>query len=187
MIVNEASLYFISRNSDLRFFASNNMSVSAKLFQEIGGFDPSFRTSEDRDFCDRWIRRGHSLVYSSEAIVYHHHYLTLTTFCRQHFNYGRGAHRLHRARAQRSRSRLTPTLQFYASVFRRSLFTAVSWKLLHTAGLMGVWQAANLSGFLWQGFCQAFPLFRRTHDQGLLHTAPAHCADADEERTERNV
>ena len=116
MIVDEAYAYFFRRKSDLRFFASNNMAVSAKLFHESGGFDPAFRTSEDRDLCDRWMRRGHSLVYASEAIVYHHHHLTLTAFCRQHFHYGRGAHRFYRMRAQRGRSRWKPDLQFYASV-----------------------------------------------------------------------
>ena len=183
MIVDEAYAYFLSLNSDLRFFASNNMAVSAKLFHESGGFDPSFRTSEDREFCDRWIRRGHPLVYSPEAIVYHHHHLTLTAFFRQHFSYGRGAHRFHRARARRSRSRLKPDLQFYASVCRRSLFTPLSWKSLRMAGLMGVWQAANLAGFLWQVLCQDPPLFQ-THSRSRT-VAPTGACCAAPNREER--
>jgi GT2 family glycosyltransferase len=165
MIVDEAYAYFLSRDSDLRFFASNNMAVSANLFQESGGFDPSFRTSEDRDFCDRWIRRGHPLVYAPKALVYHHHHLTLTAFCRQHFHYGRGAHQFHRVRARRSRSRLKPDLQFYASVCRRAFFNSWSWKALCMAGLMGLWQAANLAGFVWQGFYQTPPPSRDMHDE----------------------
>lgn len=176
MIVDEAYAYFFSRKSDLRFFASNNMAVSAKLFHKSGGFDPSFRTSEDREFCDRWIRREQPLVYSPEAIVYHHHHLTLKAFFRQHFSYGRGAHRFHRARAHRSRIRLKPDLQFYAAVCRRSLFSPLSWKSIRMAGLLGVWQAANLAGFLWQGFCQDPPTARLTRDQGLSHTAGARSA-----------
>lgn len=150
MIVDEAYAYFLSRESDLRFFSSNNMAVSAKLFHESGAFDSSFRTSEDRDFCDRWIRRGHPLVYAPKAIVCHHHHLTMTAFYRQHFNYGRGAHRFHRVRAQRSGSRLKPDFQFYTLVFRRALFTPLSRKSFPMVGLMGLWQAANLAGFLWQ-------------------------------------
>lgn len=165
MIVDEAYAYFLSRDSDLRFFASNNMAVSAKFFQESGGFDSSFRTSEDRDFCDRWIRRGHPLVYAPNALVYHHHHLTLMAFCRQHFHYGRGAHRFHRARAQRSRSRLKPDLQFYASVCRHALFNPWSRESLRMAGLMGLWQAANLAGFFWQGFYQTPLPFRDMHDE----------------------
>jgi len=150
-IVDEAYAYFLSRQSDLRFFASNNMAVSAQLFRESGGFDPAFRTSEDRDFCDRWIRRGHALVYAPDAVVCHSHDLTLQSYCRQHFNYGRGAHRFHRARAQRSRSRMRPDFRFYAAVCRRSVLTPLSRHSLPMAGLMGLWQAANLAGFVWQG------------------------------------
>jgi len=146
IIVDEAYAYFLSRNSDLRFFTSSNMAVSAKLFHESGGFDSSFRTSEDRDFCDRWIRQGHPLVYSPKAIVHHYHHLNLRGFCRQHFTYGRGAYQFHRTPTRCGRSLLKPDPQFYASVFRRAL----SWKPLCMVGLMGLWQVANLAGFLWQ-------------------------------------
>jgi glycosyltransferase involved in cell wall biosynthesis len=146
MIVDEAYAYFHSRNSGLRFFASNNMAVAAELFHKSGGFDSSFRISEDRNFCNRWICQGKPLIYAPEAIVHHHHHLTLPTFYRQHFNYGRGAYQFHRTRRRRGRSLLKPDLHFYASVFRRAL----SWKPLRMAGLMGLWQLANLAGFLWE-------------------------------------
>jgi glycosyltransferase involved in cell wall biosynthesis len=159
MIVEEAYTYFHSRDSDLRFFASNNMAVSARLFHEVGRFDASFRTSEDRNFCDRWIRRGHPMVYAPQAIVHHHHHLTLRTFCRQHFNYGRGAYQFHRVRAQCGGSRLKPDLRLYASLYRRAVLLRLSEKSLRMAGLMGMWQAANLAGFLWQGVYQDPPPF----------------------------
>lgn len=171
IIVDEAYAYFLSRESDLKFFASNNMAMSAEHFHENGGFDPSFRTAEDRDFCDRWIRRGHLVEYAPEAIVYHQHRLTLAAFWRQHFNYGRGAYRFHRVRAQRSGSRLRPDLRFYASVCRRSLFTPFSWKSVGMAGLLGVWQAANLAGFLSQGVCRDPPSLRLTRDDQWLRTS----------------
>jgi GT2 family glycosyltransferase len=183
IIVDQAYAYFLSRDSNLRFFASNNMAVSASLFHESGGFDSSFRTSEDRDFCDRWIRRGYSLVYAPKALVHHHHHLTMTAFCRQHFNYGRGAYRFHRLRAQRSGSRLKPDLQFYASVFRRILFKPLSRKSLSMAGLMGLWQIANLAGFLWQGFYQVSPSSRFSRDEGLSQAKGAVWnAESREER-----
>lgn len=146
IIVEEAYAFFLSRDSDLRFFASNNMAVATRLFLKIGGFDSSFRTSEDREFCDRWIRQGHPLVYTNKAIVHHYHQLTLTTFCRQHFSYGRGAFQFHRTRARCGHRLSKPDARFYASVFRRAL----SWKPLRMAGLLGLWQMANLAGFFWQ-------------------------------------
>lgn len=182
MIVDEAYAYFLSRNSDLRFFASNNMAMAAKLFHESGGFDPSFRTSEDREFCDRWIRRGHPLVYSPAAMVYHYHRLALTAFCRQHFHYGRGAYRFHQVRAQRSQSRLKPDFRFYASVCRRTLFTPLSWKSLRMAGLMGLWQAANLAGFLWQSVRPDPPPSGLTRNEGLSQPTGARWISANREK-----
>src|SRR5690606_24874821 len=150
IIADEAYTYFFSRKSELRFFASNNMAVPAKLFHECGGFNSSFRTAEDRDFCDRWMRDGYSLTYVPKAVVHHHHHLTFTTFCRQHFHYGRGAYRFHRGRAGRGVYSARPDFRFYAAVFRRALFSSLSGLSLRMAALMGVWQLANLAGFLWQ-------------------------------------
>lgn len=147
MIIDEAYAYFLRWDSGLRFFASNNMAVSNKLFQESGGFDSSFKTSEDRDFCARWIRQGHPLVFTTKAIVHHYHHLTLMAFCRQHFSYGRGAYQFHRMRAPCGPSLLKPDPRFYASVFRRAFSGR---KPIRMTGLMILWQVANLAGFLWQ-------------------------------------
>lgn len=173
MIVEEAYTFFLSRDSELRFFASNNMAVPARLFHQIGGFDSSFRTSEDRDFCDRWLRQGHPLVYAPQAIVFHHHHLTMTTFIRQHFYYGCGAYRFHRARAKRGSRMLKPDLQFYLSVCRRAIFSPSSKKLLRMAGLLGLWQIANLAGFLWQTAHPPPPSAKSPCPQKLAQTGDA--------------
>jgi len=162
IIVDEAYAYFLSRDSDLRFFASNNMAVAAELFHKSGGFDSSFRISEDRDFCHRWIRRGKPLIYAPDAIVHHHHHLTMTAFCRQHFSYGRGAYQFHRTRARCGRSLLKPDPRFYAAVFRRGL----SRKPLRMAGLMGLWQVANFAGYLWQAANSHLLSANFTHREG---------------------
>ncbi|MEA5577806.1 glycosyltransferase family 2 protein [Anabaena sp. UHCC 0451] len=84
------------------FFASNNIAISKKVFLEIGGFNILFSiASEDREFCDRLLSHNYKMRYAQEAIVYHAHYLTLTTFYRQHFNYGRGAFLFHKTYSQR--------------------------------------------------------------------------------------
>ena len=160
IIVDEAYAYFLSRDSDLRFFASNNIAVATELFHKIGGFDSSFRISEDRDFCYRWIRQGKPLIYAPEAIVHHHHHLTMTAFCRQHFNYGRGAYQFYRTRARCGPSLLKPDPRFYVSVFRRAIFTR---KPFYMVSLMGLWQLANLAGFLWEGVYSHFLSTNLTH------------------------
>lgn len=86
-----------------RFLISANIAVARKAFLGIGGFDESFplAAGEDRDFCERWLEVPLQLVYCPQAVVHHAHDLGITRFCRQHFNYGRGAHHLHSARARR--------------------------------------------------------------------------------------
>lgn len=61
-------------------------------FLAAGGLEASFGLlgAEDRDFCDRWRRRGGELSYCASAVVRHDHRSTLWGFVRQQFNYGRG-------------------------------------------------------------------------------------------------
>ncbi len=86
-----------------QFFTSNNIALSAENFWAIGGFDPNFplAAAEDREFCDRLLSHNYKMRYAQEAIVYHAHHLTLKTFYRQHFNYGRGAFLFHKTYSQR--------------------------------------------------------------------------------------
>ncbi|MDF2459430.1 MAG: putative glycosyltransferase [Nitrospira sp.] len=148
MIVNAAMEYFLATRSKFQFFASNNLAIPADLFHTIGGFDVSFRTSEDRDFCDRWVREGHRLVYTPNALIQHYHELTFAGFLRQHFGYGKGANRFHRARARRGAEPFRPELSFYRNVFRYSL--AHDKRMLSVAALLCLWQVANAAGYLWQ-------------------------------------
>ena len=41
-----------------RWFTTNNLLVPADGFRALGGFDASYRTAEDRDFCARWLESG---------------------------------------------------------------------------------------------------------------------------------
>jgi cellulose synthase/poly-beta-1,6-N-acetylglucosamine synthase-like glycosyltransferase len=144
---------YAHHNSDggrARFLTTNNLVVGAIGFHEVGGFDPSFTTSEDRDFCDRWVSSGRRMTYVPNAIVRHAHDLSLAAFVRQHFAYGRGAFRFHRAHARRSGGRVEPDISYYAGLpslaFRRqrpAMALAVSLLLL-------VWQVANTAGFCWE-------------------------------------
>jgi len=100
-----------------RFFITSNLAFPTSAFRALGGFDTSFplAAAEDRDVCDRWREAGHTMVYADDAVVHHAHALRLGSFCRQHFNYGRGAYYLHRARARRGEAPLrVEPLRFYA-------------------------------------------------------------------------
>lgn len=148
VIVEAARAYFIETHSTFQFFASNNLALPADLFRAMGGFDVSFRTSEDRDLCDRWVREGYSLAYAPHAVVQHRHELTLAGFWRQHFGYGKGASHFHRVRARRGAEPFRPELSFHRKVFRYSL--AHEERMLSLTALLFVWQVANTAGYLWQ-------------------------------------
>lgn len=152
-IVDVVYAYYNSDITSPRFFASNNLAIPADRFGAIGGFDGTFVTSEDRDLCDRWLHHGYRMTYAPEALVYHAHALTFRSFCQQHFNYGRGAFRFHRARARRASGRLTQDLGFYASLLsspRRPFSQARGRQVLLLAVLLAVWQGVNAAGFVWE-------------------------------------
>ncbi len=72
------------------FFLANNFALPSKRFHEIGGFDPTLRFGEDRDFCYRWGAQKYPFRFVSDALVYHTHALTLSSFLQLHFLYGKG-------------------------------------------------------------------------------------------------
>jgi len=69
--------------------------MSGEKFHGIGGFDENFKTGEDRKLCKRWLKNGLSMIYAPEAIIYHAHRLTFSTYIKQHFNYGRGSYKFY--------------------------------------------------------------------------------------------
>ncbi len=80
-----------------RFFPTNNLAVRSEAFRRIGGFSARYPMAggEDREFCRRWQEHGHAAVDAPKAVVYHAHSLTLGSFLRQQFTYGRGAALFH--------------------------------------------------------------------------------------------
>lgn len=150
-IVDVAIEHLHAGGDDLRFFPSNNLALRADAFASIGGFDAAFRTAEDRDLCDRWLRAGRPLVRAPLAKVEHRHVLSLAGFWRQQFSYGRGAYLLHRARSRRGAPRFVPDLGYYAKVFRRPVSAGRPGVAIGALALLCVWQLANVAGFVWQG------------------------------------
>jgi GT2 family glycosyltransferase len=136
-----------------RFLAANNLALSARGFREIGGFDPGFRTAEDRDLCDRWLHRGRRIIYHPGARIGHARPLNPRSFCRQHFEYGRGAARFHRVRADRGSGSILADSRFHLHLgnwLRRPLQAVPRKQLIPVAVLLATWQTANLAGFLWE-------------------------------------
>jgi cellulose synthase/poly-beta-1,6-N-acetylglucosamine synthase-like glycosyltransferase len=133
---------------DARFFASNNVAFPRKGFVALGGFDPSFRTSEDRDLCARWTLSGRRMSYVPEAVVFHRSELTLRSFWRQFFSYGRGAFRFRQKQASRTGHRVPIEPSFYWALLRRPFTDAALDRPFPALGLLGLWHMATTAGFL---------------------------------------
>lgn len=103
------------------FFTSNNLAVPIEGFERIGGFDAAFplAAGEDRDFCDRWAHAGLPMAFAPDARILHAHRLALRSFCRQHWNYGRGAYHFHQSRSRRGADPVRPQPpSFYLDLVR---------------------------------------------------------------------
>lgn len=153
LIIDMVHAYYNADPYRALFSASNNLALPTEMFRGLGGFDETFRVSEDRDLIDRWLRHGHRLIYAPDVLVYHAPSLTGRSFWWQHFQYGRGACRYHRARARRGSRPFRPDVNFYWHVLRslpRMLEQKHQQPALSLALLLAVWQLANTTGFLWE-------------------------------------
>ncbi len=156
-LINAGYAYYNPIPSQASFFACANLTVPAAHFHSIGGFDITFKTSEDRDFCDRWRHHGFQMTYAPEILISHSHPLNFRAFWRRHFNYGRGAYRYHQATARRGTGRLRPDPKFYMSLFFDSLTKEPKRRGLWVKILLVISQVANATGF----FCEAFSQIKR--------------------------
>jgi len=72
-------------------FPTANFSVRGVLANELGGFDERVVIyGEDYDFCARLYERGILIAYAPEAVVAHHHRVTVGGMMKQAFGFGRG-------------------------------------------------------------------------------------------------
>ena len=141
-IIDVVYRHYNDADGHAKFLTTNNLAVPARAFHEVGGFDDTFKTAEDRDFCRRWRMRGLGLKYEPEALVFHAHSLTFAGFVRQHFAYGRGAFRYHFGSNSPTSDEFQTVTGFYRSLPR----------LVRRENIVDIalWQAANGAGFAWE-------------------------------------
>lgn len=148
-VVVSASYRWHNRDPEqARFLASNNMACPRSQFLAIGGFDPAFRTSEDRDFCDRWLRAGWTILQIDSAIIHHSHQLNAAAFWNQHRGYGHGAYLFHQAKAARGGKHYRPDLGFLGHLLVEAFATMSVMQSILTVLLALLSQVASLHGFI---------------------------------------
>jgi glycosyltransferase involved in cell wall biosynthesis len=154
LIVEVVYRHYNAQPDQAQFFATNNLAMGRLLYTRLGGLNEAFATSEDRDLCDRCLAAGVRLRYAPEAVVQHRHALSVRDFCRQHFSYGRGAFRFHRAQLARGSGHPGHKVHFHLDYRNWVLypFTQVpSSRWPGVAALLACWQMANLAGFVAEG------------------------------------
>ena len=145
--------YYNQAKGDASFFASNNFAMPRALYQQLGGFNTSFplAAGEDREFCDRWRHHGLSMHYAPAMQLNHAHRLTLASFWRQHFNYGRGAFHFHTVRSQRESQPIqVEPLSFYVRLLTYPFSQQQGGRAFSLSGLFFLSQIANVAGFAWE-------------------------------------
>ena len=91
------------------------------------------------------------MLYAPTVQIRHAHHLTLRTFWRQHFNYGRGAFCFHQVRAQRSQASIqVEPFSFYFNLLRYAFITTPPFQAVQLLLLLLLSQVANVAGFVWE-------------------------------------
>ena len=152
--------YYNRADGDARFFITSNLALPTASFRMLGGFDTSFplAAAEDRDLCDRWREQGRAMIYADDAVVRHAHALGFRSFCRQHFNYGRGAYHLHVARTRRGERplRVEPIGNFYVRLAWYPIGRATGFRAVALSALAVLSQVVYVAGYLLErGFGRA--------------------------------
>jgi len=142
-----------NESAPVDFLATNNLAMPADLFHAAGGFRTDLNLAyEDREFCDRWLRLGHRLAYAPEAVVRHCRSMTLRSFCRQHWIYGRMASRYYNLPDHAASGRIRGHLPgMYRDIVRQAFRERHGAKTLPLLTLLAISQLTAGCGFLAQG------------------------------------
>jgi GT2 family glycosyltransferase len=130
------------------FYPSNNLAFPTEALRALGGFNQQFRTAEDRELCRRWLKAGYGLVKAPGAVISHQAILNFTSYWKKFAAYGEGAAKFHGSSLDD-----WPDYSFAfhirvpALAVREMSATGLQHRLTLLA-LLGVWELANLFGFI---------------------------------------
>jgi GT2 family glycosyltransferase len=83
-------MHVLVSDRDAEHVPGCNMAFRRRELQEIGGFDPQFRSAgDDVDVCWRLLNRGWRIGFSPAALVWHHRRNSVRAYWRQQAGYGR--------------------------------------------------------------------------------------------------
>jgi GT2 family glycosyltransferase len=143
--------YYNFNSGDAKFAVSSNLAMPAEGFDAIGGFDIMFTrpAGEDRDLCARWREHGFRIIYAPEVIVWHHHTLSISSFLKQHVNYGCGAYSFHQKRSGHNFNyNKLESLKFYINLLSYPLSQPLGKNRFGLVFLLALSQVSTCAGYL---------------------------------------
>jgi glycosyltransferase involved in cell wall biosynthesis len=130
------------------FFPSNNLAFPTDALRRLSGFNPEFKTAEDRELCRRWLGAGYTLVRAQDAVLSHAPDLDLARFWRKFVAYGEGAAQFHRGAGSECKRDI---FAFHLRVPMLAARVSAEQRLGRQgtlAALVVLWEVANLVGFV---------------------------------------
>ncbi len=159
IIIETVYRYYNKNPEKCNFFSSNNIALSKQYFRDVGGFDEQFRTAEDRDLCYRWLKKGLTIKYAKNAVIYHANELNLFTFCKQYFNYGRGSYLFYKKIHNKNLVYFGNLLKLNLNPRNLLIYPVPEHKMFRSlllVILLILWQVTNAAGFIFELFNQLF-------------------------------
>jgi len=131
------------------FLASANLALRRDRYVALGGFDEAFPTAagEDRDLCARAVDLGMRVVLAQDAVVSHHRPSGPAHLWRQYVEYGRGARRLARRRADAGQPAVRAGSGFPGALARSTLRATRAAGSPAVVALVGLTQVATAWGY----------------------------------------
>jgi glycosyltransferase involved in cell wall biosynthesis len=104
------------------FLATCNAGYTKSILEKVGSFDETFRKAagEDRDLNIKITNAGGKLRLDTNIIVYHDMDLTLKTYVKKHYNYGKAAKAIYARYPKFRRMLTTDYLDMYRSIVSES-------------------------------------------------------------------
>ena len=132
-------IHVLLTDSDAEHIPGCNMAFHKRALEEIGGFDPQFRTAgDDVDVCWRLQERGCTLGFSPAAMVWHHRRNSVLTYWKQQTGYGRAEAMLERKWPQKYNG--PGHVRWAGRLYGNGLMYALGWRRPRV--YHGIWGAA---------------------------------------------
>jgi glycosyltransferase involved in cell wall biosynthesis len=141
--------YYNTNPLQAQFVTTANLAVPATSFLELDGFNAAYRTSEDREFCSRWLASGRPIIFAPEIETSHFTPGGFLQFWRRHYSFGEGAFRYRKeyTNSLSGHIRLEP-LRFYWRLVSAPLDDGLTIRSLAVSFLICLSQAASALGLL---------------------------------------